>query len=138
MTNTTPDTKGPAECQQREGEYLTPTSPSPKLGSNTSGCSVVSDCPVETSLDPNPYRQVKPDIDRNTKARINWKEVFGFSVSKIAGKYHRNGYPWETCFKHLEADARKKGVDDEGIRKLKIGVASMYAKLDTVYGRRVR
>ena len=82
---------------------------------------------------PSNNRQLVQDaINNNQNPRIEWRTIFGESLSRVAAHYYKIGLPWDIAFYELSEKAIDAGKDDyETLKKLKISIISMYSKLNT-------
>jgi len=78
------------------------------------------------------WEVINGEIERNRGERINWRGVFGVSLSKVAADFYAAGEPWEYCFSVCVDKAADCGIKDfDSLRKLKVSICSMYAKKKT-------
>lgn len=82
---------------------------------------------VQESLDS--WSVVEEQIKKNSYPRINWRAIFGMSLTRVVARFRACGLSpdltFETlCFEHPE-------FSDEMKRRLKIGVCARFGEMGT-------
>lgn len=75
------------------------------------------------------WRVINEQIEKNRQARINWKRVFGMSLSKYVARCKAQGLsPLQTLDKAITENA---GLSDEAKKRLKIGICARFGEINS-------
>jgi len=77
--------------------------------------------------DLNVWEVVKEQIQVNRKSRINWKDVFGETLTKVVASHRAQGL--NALFTLAALCGKYPGMSEELKRRLKIGVCARFGEM---------
>ena len=76
------------------------------------------------------YEVIKHEIDRSKISRVNWKALFGESLTKVVAAYVAKEYTAEAAYNDIVARLARIDVNNpELLRRLKIGVSARFGEI---------
>lgn len=86
---------------------------------------------IQTNLN-NEWSIINKEIDKNKQYRINWKHVFGKSLSKIVAYHKAKGLSTTETFSRILRDYPFLIYEEELKRRLWIGINARYGETNSM------
>ena len=76
------------------------------------------------------WQTIEEQIRRSKIKRINWKKLFGETLTKLSAQYYAEGKTHKEAYRKLSKELRDKGLTFPKIfENLKIGISARYGEI---------